>query len=77
MKTPWLIAVRPTPAVLEKHGKPPNTIETYAPWRWCTSATRGDGPEYLIMEMDDGPSVRWPFALIDSVTITRVTEIDQ
>lgn len=75
MKTPWLIAVRPTPAVLEKHGKPPNTVEVYEPRRWYVG-TLDQNAEYLIMDLDAGLSIRWSFDLIDQVTITRRTEGD-
>lgn len=77
MKTPWLIAVRPTLAVLEKHGHKPNTVEVYEPIRWWTSINgQGGDTGYLFMQMDDGPAIRWAFDLIDQVTITRRTEGD-
>lgn len=77
MKTPWLIAVRPTPSVLEKHGKSPNTIEVYEPARWWTTSIGTEGAEHLVMEMEAGPSVRWPMDLIDQITITRRTEAEK
>lgn len=76
MKTPWIIALRPTPAVLEKHGKPASTVEVYEPIRWWTSFEEGP-TGWLFMEMDAGPSLRWSFDLIDQVTITRRTEGDK
>lgn len=75
MKTPWIIAIRPTPAVLEKHGQPASTVEVYEPIRWWTSSAGESGLNYfLFMQMDDGPAVRWSFDLIDQLTITRRTE---
>lgn len=75
MKSPWLIAIRCTPQVLEARNQPANAVEVFEPLQWWTSFIGDD--IYFLMKFDHGFSIRWKFEFIDQLTITRRTEGEQ